>query len=156
MGSGVGHDSHVAVAVHEVLVDLFGPGVVGVQAHLGKAGQEPFEMEGERVEADRVDRFDAQGASDGARMPDGALGLAVDLQDLPRTSQEFAACLRQGKTVLAPVDELGAKPPFKEAELLADGRLGDVVLSRRFRETPRVDEILEDLEEIKVEARAFH
>ncbi len=143
----VGHDAEVDRRRDEVVVDLVGPAVLEVDVGGGVAAQELRQVGGQLVQADAVDGGHPEGPGNRvAEDLESVLHQAEPLQDLASAFVEEAARLGRGQASLPPLDQLAVVLLLQAANLLADGRLANVVQARGLGEALGLDDVAEDLE----------
>ena len=143
---GKGHEAEVHAVVQHVLVDQVRPAVLDPHVDRGKVVEEPLDVGRQLVEPDGIDRRDPDGpADDLLHLLELGEQRLVGVQHVLRRLVDPLALARQLELLLAAVDKQRLEMALHRPGLLADGRLGDIIEFRRFRETLCLDQVGEDL-----------
>ena len=143
------HQPEVRIAIEHLCVNLRGTAVVDLHVHLRVQDAELLQERRQLVQADAVDRGDAQFARhDVLQFPDAVAEALEGVQDFLARFEQCAPFLGHGEILLAALDQADVKALLQSPDLLTDRALRDRVEIGRPGEAGGFNEVAEDLESL--------
>src|ERR1051326_4588677 len=147
----IGDEAQIHDVAGHVFVHLVGAAVFDVDGDRGIALQELFQVRRQIVQADAVNGRYADGAGDNVfDFLKLALEGLVGADDLLAVFIENLALARQAELLLAALDQQRFEKALERTDLLADGRLGDIVDLSRLGEALGIGQIEKNFEAVNL------
>ncbi len=142
-------EAEIDRGVLDVFVDQIRAAIFDANIDGGVVGQKRFDVGRQLVQADTVDRRNANGAADDfLHLHQLARQLFVNVEDFLGCGVHSIAFAGELELLLTAVDEQSVEVLFHGSGLLADGGLGDSVEASGFREALGFYQVCEDLKVI--------